>query len=250
MSAGIIIGDLVMGKFFSMDGAFFRVMTKVADYMILTFFTIICSLGVITIGAAITSFFYVGMKMAYDEEGGITKSYFNSFKENFIQSALAEIIVVAVVILMKIVMNVTYEWSIKTGETFPRLIYFAQLGICIVLIGGLIYLFAMIARFKNSTFNIVKNSLAMAVKHAPQTIIMLILNGLLLISTLNYPLLWPVDVGVIGFVDSFILARVFKLYMPKPKVEGEADEVSEESEETEVAKIEENADNTASEENE
>ena len=53
-----------MGKFFGLDSPFFKVMTKVADFIILNFLVLVFSIPVVTIGPALTAMYYVALKEA------------------------------------------------------------------------------------------------------------------------------------------------------------------------------------------
>lgn len=215
-----------MGRFFSIDSGFYRFMTKLADFGLITIFTIVCSIPVITIGPALTALFYVALKLVRDEEGYIFRSYFKAFKNNFIQGFFAEIVVVVTGWFMYLFMEVVYRWTMAGGGWFLKVVYFLQLGVCVVLIAGAVYLFPLISRFKNKLFLQLKNAILMAVRHVPQTIILLVVDTLLILSTIDYPALWIFDVGLIAFANSFVLASVFKLYMPKE--EADTDEVEDE----------------------
>ncbi len=210
-----------MGRFFSIDSGFYRFMTKFADFCIITFLTLVCSIPLFTIGPALVALFYVALKLVKDEEGYVFRGYFKAFKENFLQGFFAELVVIAGAWIMYLVTEGTYRWAMSGGGWPLKILYFLQLGLCVVLIAGVIYLFPLIARFRNKLFLQCKNALLMSIRHLPQTIVMLVVNGLLIFYTLDYPALWILDIGVIGFANSFVLARVFKLYMPKE--EGDED---------------------------
>lgn len=204
-----------MGRFFSIDSGFYRFMTKLADFGIITILTVVCSIPIFTIGPALVALFYIALKLVKDEEGYVFRGYFKAFKENFVQGFLAELVVAAVGWIMYLVMEGTYRWAMADGGWPLKIMYMLQLGLCVVLIASVIYLFPLIAKFKNKLYLQCKNAFFMAVKHVPQTIIMLIVDGLLIFYTLDYPALWVFDVGLISFANSFVLARVFKLYIPK-----------------------------------
>ena len=72
-----------MGKFFGLDSPFFKVMTKVADFIILNFLVLVFSIPVVTIGPALTAMYYVALKEARGEEGYIWRDFWKSFKANF-----------------------------------------------------------------------------------------------------------------------------------------------------------------------
>lgn len=74
--------ELLMGK----GQKFFEFATKIAQLMWLNILTIVCSLPVVTIGAAFTAMHRVLVDIYRDEENKITKTYFKSFKTNFWQA--------------------------------------------------------------------------------------------------------------------------------------------------------------------
>ena len=59
---------------------------KVADFILLNLLTLVCSLPIITFGAAYTAKYYVSMKIVRGEEGTLFKAYFKAFKDNFKQA--------------------------------------------------------------------------------------------------------------------------------------------------------------------
>ena len=81
-----------MNRFFNMDNKFFVFMGRVADLLLLNFLCILCCIPVVTAGASITALYYVTLKMARDEESYIARSFFRSFKQNFKQATIINII--------------------------------------------------------------------------------------------------------------------------------------------------------------
>ena len=74
--------ELLMGK----GQKFFAFATKLAQLMWLNILTILCSLPVVTVGAAFTAMHKVLVDIYRDEENKITKTYFTSFGKNFWQA--------------------------------------------------------------------------------------------------------------------------------------------------------------------
>ena len=85
---------------FSIEGKFFKALTKAGDFLILGFLGFVFSIPVITMGASITAMFYVGMKLVRDEEGYVFKGFIKSFKQNFKQGFLIELIIGVVAALL------------------------------------------------------------------------------------------------------------------------------------------------------
>lgn len=67
-------------------------MGRAADLMILNIVFIICCLPIVTIGASLTALHYVTLKMVRNEESYIVKSFFKSFKQNFKQATIINLI--------------------------------------------------------------------------------------------------------------------------------------------------------------
>lgn len=85
---------------FGLDGKFFRGLTKAGDFLILGLITVIFCIPVITIGASLTAAFYAGMKLVKDEENYVFKDFWKSFKTNFVQGLLVELIMGVIGLLL------------------------------------------------------------------------------------------------------------------------------------------------------
>ena len=81
-----------MNRFFNMDNKFFVFMGRVADLILLNILCILCCIPIVTAGASITALYYVTLKMARDEESYIIRSFFRSFKQNFKQATIINVI--------------------------------------------------------------------------------------------------------------------------------------------------------------
>ena len=73
---------------FNINSSFFKFINKLLDVLLLNLLWILCSLPVVTIGAATCAAFSVTLKMVDDEEGYIVKPFFKYFKQNFKQGTL------------------------------------------------------------------------------------------------------------------------------------------------------------------
>lgn len=65
---------------------FFEFATKLGELMLVNLLTLLCSLPVITVGAAFTAMHRVLVDIYRDQENKLVKTYFKSFKENFSQA--------------------------------------------------------------------------------------------------------------------------------------------------------------------
>lgn len=72
-----------MGNIFSVDNAFFRLMSKVCDVFLMSILWLICSLPIVTAGAASAALNAVALRAVRNEEGYIFRSFFKAFAKYF-----------------------------------------------------------------------------------------------------------------------------------------------------------------------
>ena len=116
-----------------------RFLTKIGYTIILNLFWFICSLPLFTIGASTTALYAVMQKLVRNEESGIVSSFFTAFRQNFKQAT----------ILLHL-RNLNAFWTILTA------VWFVLAAACVIV---LLYVFPLTARFNNTTFAMIRNSL-------------------------------------------------------------------------------------------
>lgn len=206
---------------FSIEGKLFKALTKAGDFLILGFFGVLFSLPIVTIGASLTAMFYVGMKLVRDEESYVFRGFFKAWKQNFKQGFLMELIVAVIAALLITDVRICYTWANDGGGFAVRLFMFALIGILLVLSAVVLYAFPMLAKFDNSVIKTLKNSLILCMHHLPQTFIMLFATYGLIIFSINYFTAFIVTIPLILYIDSYILARIFLIYVKQSKGENE-----------------------------
>ena len=72
-----------MNSFLNPESKLMLFFTKIAYSAYLNVLWFLCCLPIVTAGASTTALFYVTLKIAKDEEGNITKSFFRAFRQNF-----------------------------------------------------------------------------------------------------------------------------------------------------------------------
>ena len=136
-----------------------RALGTLANLMILNMLTILCCIPIITAGASFTAMLYVVLNIIRGEETYIAKQFFKSFKENFLQSTILWIFMVAVYVILFI------DWRVlrMQGDQFPGfliiLLYAAALFIYLMSL----YVFPVLSRYKNTIRGTIKTSYSMCV---------------------------------------------------------------------------------------
>lgn len=162
-------------KGFGLDGKLFRGLSKAGDFLILALITVICCIPVITIGASLTAAFYSGMRLVKDEENYVYKDFFKSFKTNFVQGFIMEVVLAVIGVVLFIDLRACAYWAFSgSGSMIGNIFMYAIVG-CFVVWGGVVlYSFAVLARYDDKAFTVLKNSLILCTHHLPQTIIIMV----------------------------------------------------------------------------
>ncbi len=209
---------------FSIDGKLFKGLTKAGDFLILGFLMVVFSLPVITIGASVTAAFYVALKLVRDEEGYVFKGFIKSFKENFKQGFLIELIVGVLGLFIIEDIRICMYWA-EGGNSLARLAMYVFFGIALVLIAVITYVFPMLAKFNNTVIGTLKNALIISMHHLGQTFVMLLATGILVAITVKFFTAAIITIPLGLYVDSYILSRVFKIYADKSMEQPEEDKI-------------------------
>lgn len=195
-------------------------MSKVADLCILNIICVVCCIPVITAGASITAMYYVTLKMVRNEEAYILRSFFKSFKQNFKQATIINLIMLLIGLVLYVDLNVSKAMQGGAGQIF-QIIFMAFVLIYFILF---LYVYPVLARFYNTIKNTIKNALFMAIRHLPYTVVMVLIAvcPLLLLFVKSYQIQSTLFVlfllmgfALIAYCNSYFLAKIFDNYMPK-----------------------------------
>ena len=186
---------------FGLDGKLFRGLTKAGDFIILAVITVVFCLPVVTIGASLTAAFYSGIKLVRDEESYVYKDFWKSFKMNFVQGLLLEIVHGVIGFLLFIDLRASVQWGLVQGSQIGTLFIFVVIGVMAIWVGIMLYSFAMLSRYDNKLIGTLKNSLI---------IIMLIATVGLIYFSCIYFTAFIVTIPLILYVDSYIFSSIFK----------------------------------------
>ncbi len=205
-----------MSRIFDADNAFFRFMSRVADALILNLFFLITSIPIVTIGASYTAMYYYCTKAVGNEEGYLWKSYWKSFKTNFVQGFLMELFFVVVGVILYVDLKYLYGNAFNGGGFGWRLLFFIVVGMAILAAVTFLYAFPLLSRFDNTTFHIIRNAAFMSLRHLPQTVPLILIFGLAaFIGWAMFPVSIFFIVGAWVYVSSIFFYKILDRYMPK-----------------------------------
>lgn len=153
------------------DSEVMEFLGKVTDFIVINLLTLLFSIPIITIGAAHTAKFYTAMKMVRGEEPSAVKSYFKSFRENFVQVTGAWLVILVIGLILG------FDWYqvlYGRGINMP-FIGKAVLGLLTFVVWAVAYcMFAFEARYKVTFKELFKASMVMALLNFPRMVLIFI----------------------------------------------------------------------------
>lgn len=137
---------------------------KILNLFLLNLLWLICSLPLVTVGASTCAAFYVSLKIANNEEVQIVKMFFKAFKQDLLQG----IMMLFVTLPCAAIGVFMWRYVIK-GWDGNYLFLAGAILISILLIMINLYPYALIARYKNTLPNIIRNAAVLCVQYFVNT---------------------------------------------------------------------------------
>lgn len=198
---------------FSMDNAFFRFVGRVTDLVWLNILTLICCIPVFTAGAAISSMYRVLILIAINQDSGITKMFFKTFKSNFKDAT--KVWIPSLLIIVALFANAYLIYHGVLDSYGGALI---ASGVSIGVIASIMIMFlnyclAMISRYDNTVGTNVKNAFLLMVAYFPQSFCILVISlspiALMMLSDTFLYLWFLYGLSFPAFFNSMLLGKVF-----------------------------------------
>jgi uncharacterized membrane protein YesL len=221
-----------MNKLFDLNSPFMQFLSKAADLVILSFWWLICSLPIVTVGPASSALYYVALKLARKEDVRITSCFFKGFKDNFKQGLAYSFlfVILGVVLFLDYILTAGIEGL--TGTLCG--VSFFVLGVWTLC--TMFYTYPLQAQFYNTVRQTLINAMILAARKPLTTIAVFVLNMLpvfvafasLPFFAMSFPVWVLVAPGLTAFVCSLMFVKIFDpLINPDGKKEEPEEEETE-----------------------
>ena len=194
-----------------------RILTHIFDFILLNILWLLTSIPIVTLGTATAALYSVMMSVVEKKEGYIIKDYWKAFCRNFKQST--------VVWILLLFLGACLWFDLTLIGVVPGL--FRQIGT--VVLGAVlifyfmecIFVFPLIAKFENSTGNMIKNALLIPVSRLPYALMILFMTGAAIIVTflkqrtiMIGAVIWSaIGVSVLSYANSLLLVKMLAPFM-------------------------------------
>ena len=174
-----------MKKFFDMESPLMSGLSVAADLIVLNLFTLLCSLPVVTLGAALTAMHAVCIRLIRGEGSSVARDFFRAFRQNLKKGMIFGLLLLAAAMLL--------WFDYQAALVYAPPLRFGIAAIAILVLALVQYAFALMARYENPLFTTVKNAALLAVAYFPRTFLMLMFTiGIWLAGVVFWRILAPV----------------------------------------------------------
>lgn len=156
-------------KFFSVEGGLYKFMQGLLNVFKINLLWIICSVPIVTCGAATVAAFDVTLKMVDDEEGYVARQFMKAFKSNLKKGIPLGLL--AVVCAYIVWLNFSLFEQIEGN---PILLLMVGMVAAFVFTLSFIYAFPLQARYENTIVKTLQNSLNISLRYFGRTLLTII----------------------------------------------------------------------------
>ena len=201
---------------FSLNSPFARGIGKLVIMLYAGILWFLCSIPIVTIGAATAALYEVLLRAVKDQEGYITGSFFKAFRENLKQGM--QIGIPLLLVTAVFAFNLFY-YGVLGGKGFW--IQTAVFAVLLLLsLTAFSYVFAAMARFENTAPGHVRFAVALMVRCPGWTIVILVLQALTVFLTwffVYFPALFIM--GISGYMQAAVFEHIFRKLIEEGKIE-------------------------------
>lgn len=214
-----------MGNFFDPNGGIMGFMSKLTDVIILSLLWSICSLPIITMGAATAALYYTAVKSVRRDRSYVFRSFLSSFKENFFQGTVLWVSLLAVMAVLGV--NIWFCQKLAATESgklagFLLIVVYSLMGLIVTFTS--LYLFPVLSRFTLKKREILKMSLFMSIRHLPYTILLAAIMLFIMVATAYVPVIILVAPAAGALLYSLPMERILKQYIREEEKDGTKDQ--------------------------
>lgn len=146
-------------------------MGRLGDLTVLNFMFLVACLPIITIGPALTALYTVSFRNSRDWSGETIRPFWKAFRENFKQSTLLWLVMLAVGLLTYLDVSLFYQMA---GSIQYLFVPAAILLIVLILTASI--LFPLLSQFSSPAKQALKNALILSMGFLPRSLIVALMH--------------------------------------------------------------------------
>jgi len=202
-----------MKDLFSFDNGIFTFLSKICDLLFLSILWLLFCIPIFTIGPANTALYYTTVKVIRRERGYMSREFVKSFRANFKQGAIAGVLLT--IIFAILIFDLIWSWGTWKTSSKGTILFGLFMAITFMVFCFSLYVFPVLSRFDMKFKQLLKVSALMSIKHILYTLGIAITTIASMYLVASWLILIFILPALTVYINSFLMERVFKKYMPK-----------------------------------
>ena len=200
-------------NFFNPDNWLWRGFGRLADFFLLSALWLVCSIPVVTIGAASIALYDTVAHCFRYQEGAMVSRFFRTFKRELRRGILLTVVWAVIGCLF----NFSYQIVTQLGEggsfwSVFSLVYFVLL---MIPVGIAIWAIGLESRFAYTVRQLHKNAVMFTLGYFPRTLAVVLIFVLFYNVLINLPFMLMFLPAVMVNFQSMVMEPVFRKFMPE-----------------------------------
>ena len=205
-----------MKELFNLNSPWVQRFAMLTNLVCLNILWLVCCIPVFTAGAATAALYHTVFLYHNKEDDAVLRPFFRAFRTNFKQSTLLFLPLFAALLL--VVFDLVYLASYGKGTA----VLFLLILVILLLMGMLIHLFPLIARFDMNAKALLRTAFSLTALHLPGTLTVIALLALPVVLLLFFPdwflrfgAVWAgVWFSAIAYFFGKFLLKIWNKHMP------------------------------------
>lgn len=204
-----------METLFNPDGKLMRFMTWVANMLILSLLWVVCCIPIVTIVPSTAAMYYVTLKMARQEDSGITKAFFRSFWSNLRQGIVLTVIFI---LIGAFLVSDYFACFLLPDNIEGYALWFIYIvaALFLMIVG---HTYPLLAQFSNTIIGTLRNAFILSLTKLSYSIRLVIIQLAPLLLALMFPdavpMMTPTCLLFLPGVSAWVCGRMMnELYAP------------------------------------
>jgi len=177
-----------MGSASEKTNKFFAYTESIGELIILNFWTILCCVPIVTIGASMAAMHDVLIRKKRNEPYTITSSFFRAFKNNFRHATGTWLVFVGIFLFLLW----DYELLNQAGDHIPGFVEIIVLALMFICVAAVQWSFILVARYRISISQTIGYAFTRMIAFPFRTLLMLVVTLVPPYLLVEYPSTTPI----------------------------------------------------------
>lgn len=194
----------MLGSFFNPDNFLWSTISKIIDLVVLSLVWVLCSLPLVTIGAASAALYYSIVKCIRRGRSHAVREFFHAFKDALGKGIIAELIWAAFAFMMlvsDVPLALTFLDTGKIQDTSLFILFVVKL---LLLLSVACWFVPLLSRYNQSIFQLLKASLFLMIRRIFATLGCIVLLLVAVLAAVYEPLFLSFVPGIAMLLLSFL----------------------------------------------